>query len=170
MTKIELLKRMEDLGACEDATEWVRAQTADDAQSIWDSCERGDWMLWLAGRAGVDRKLLVRAACLCAREALRYVPAGEDRPRIAIETAEAWTRGEATIDRVRAAADAADAAYAATYAADAACAAYAAACAADAAYAAACATYAATYAADARKASLKRSADLVRSIIQEVPR
>jgi hypothetical protein len=47
---------------------------------------------------------VVRAACDCARTALRYVPGGEDRPRLAIETAEAWCRGEATEQEVCAAA------------------------------------------------------------------
>ena len=32
----------------------------------------------------------VRFACACARRALPYVPAGEDRPRLAIEAAEKW--------------------------------------------------------------------------------
>jgi hypothetical protein len=122
-----------------------------------------------------DRKEGVRAACLCAREALRYVPAGELRPLRAIETAEAWTRGEATIAQVRAARDeawAADAAYAA-YAADAADAAYAADAAdaaAYAAYATAYAAYAAAYAAarrwarwrTIRRVELARLTDLVR--------
>lgn len=53
----------------------------------------------------VDRHLVVRAACACARTALQHVPDGEDRPRIAIETAEAWCRGEATSEQVRVAAD-----------------------------------------------------------------
>jgi hypothetical protein len=35
---------------------------------------------------------------------LKYVPKGEDRPRIAIETAEAWTRGETTLKQVESAA------------------------------------------------------------------
>jgi hypothetical protein len=126
-------------------------------------------MIWLATKAGVDRKALVLVACGCARLSLVHVPSGEDRPRIAIETAERWARGDmtTTIDMIRAAyADADDAAddayadanpaYSAAYAADAA--AYAAACAvtyfanaADAAYAADAAAYAANpaYSADA---------------------
>jgi hypothetical protein len=71
-------------------------------------------MLWLAARARVERKLLVLSACACAREALVYVPKLELRPLKAIETAEAWTRGEATLTEVR---SAAYAAYAATTAA-----------------------------------------------------
>jgi hypothetical protein len=80
---------------------------------------------------------------------LHLVPPGEDRPRLAIEAAEAWTRGEVTAEFVRSAA--VSAAYAAYDAAGSAArsAAYAAYDAAgSAAYAAVSAAYAA-YAADA---------------------
>jgi hypothetical protein len=177
MTKTELTAALTTHDACDEAIAWVESSRRKLAAKIWDDCERGDWMLWIAARAGVDRKLLVSAACLCAREALKYVKPGEDRPRIAIETAERWVRGEATIEEVRAARNAADdhaaasAAYAAAYAAYAAAyAAASAAYAADAAYAAAAyaayaAAAAAAYAYAARKRSLARSADLVRSVI-----
>jgi len=100
--------------ACSDAVEWVGTRTIEQA---WAECERGDWMLWLAGRIDIDRKLLVSAACACAEPALAFVRAGEDRPRLAIEVARAWCVGTATLDDVRAAAAAAYAAYAAAYAA-----------------------------------------------------
>lgn len=124
------------LDACQEARVWVGDR---DLATAWRECARGDWMLWLAARAGVDRRLVVEAACDCAEAALVHVPAGENRPRVAIETARRWSRGEATVEEVRrAAADAADA-YAASYAA------------ADA---------------DAgRRASLARSADMVRARI-----
>jgi len=99
------------LGACTEAVKWAGRKTH---KKAWGTCQRGDWLLWIAGKLNVDRKLLVLAACGCARTALKYIPAGEDRPRIAIETAEAWTRGEATIGQVRTAAAAARAAARAT--------------------------------------------------------
>jgi len=99
-----------ELGACSEAVKWAGRKTHKQA---WETCKRGNWLLWIAGKLGVDRKTLVLAACACARTSLKYVPEGEDRPRIAIETAEAWTRGEATIEQVRAAAHAASAALAA---------------------------------------------------------
>ena len=122
------------MDACEDAVEWAGTQPS--LAQAWRRCKRGDWMLWLAGRRRVPRERLVWIACQCARLSLKYVPLGEDRPRIAIETAEAWTRGEAGLNQVLDAASAsyaayADAAYAAAYAASAA--AYADAAAADAA-------------------------------------
>jgi hypothetical protein len=107
------------LRPCAEAVVWCRTQP--DAETAWAACERPDWLFWLLGRTGADRRPLVLAACDCAEPALVHVPAGEDRPRRAIETARAWTRGEATIEEVQrartAAAYAADAAAAAAYAA-----------------------------------------------------
>jgi hypothetical protein len=92
-------------GACEEALDWAEGR---DYVAAWSECERADWMLWIAAKA-LPRDRVVLTACACARTALKYVPEGEDRPRIAIETAERWARGEATIEEVRSA-DAADAA------------------------------------------------------------
>jgi len=64
-------------------------------EELWRDCERGDWLLWLAAEAGVNRHIVVEAACACARTALQYVPSGEENPRRALETAEAWARGKA---------------------------------------------------------------------------
>ena len=151
--------------ACFEAVEW--AQTQPSFAAAWADCERGDWMLWLAGRVSVDRKLIVLAACACARLTLNQVSKGEDRPRIAIETAERWAKGTATIEDVIAAQQGACAASsAAAYAAASSAAAYAAttATATATAYAAAyAATAAAAYA--ARKNTLKKCAVLVRETI-----
>ena len=167
------------LGACTEAREWAAGYST--LAEAWTACDRADWLLWYAGRHDdVDRRLLVRAACACARTALPHVPPGEDRPRLAIELAEAWCNGRATIVEVRTAAYAAYAAYAAADAADAdadaAYAAYAAADAADAANAAyAAAAYADAAAADAadaaadaacaRKEALEKSAQIVKSML-----
>ena len=195
---IDLGLALERVGACTDAREWLagerRRRPAEGGATLrdrWDACDRGDWLLWLAARVGVDRRLVVRAAVACAREALpiyeRARP-GDTRVRTCLDVAEAWTRGEATIEQVREAsrgaylaadaayayADAAYAAYAdAAYAyADAAYAAYAAAAYAayaDAAYAAYAYAdaYAAAHAAAhaAHAASLAKSARIVRGII-----
>ena len=127
----EYIKKIKRLNACgESLKDALNYKTS---QELWDNCKRGDWMLWLIGRLsgepGSDRrKKLVTTACECARLSLKYIPDGELRPLKAIETAEKWARDEATLEEVRAAADAA-----AAYATYAAYAAYAAAAAADAA-------------------------------------
>lgn len=130
MTNKQLLQLLDDKDACGEARDWVNGQSAEMA---WRTCERPDWLFWICGELGMERKKIVLAACACARLALKFVKEGEYRPRVCIETAERWTRSEATIEEVRKA-------RAAAYAADAAAtdaAAYAAAyAAADAAYAA----------------------------------
>ena len=95
------IDKLNKLGACNEAVEWAKEMK--NGQAAWDNCERGDWMLWLAGKTAgkpksVKRKKLVLCACECARLALKYVPKGEDRPLKCIETAEAWARGEASYD------------------------------------------------------------------------
>jgi len=171
---MKFIEKLEAMNACSEATEWVAHRGIVKA---WRECPRGDWMLWLAGRLDIDRKLLVMAACDCAETALQYVPDGEDRPAKCIQVTRNWCEGTATIEDVRAARGDADAAYAAAADAAAYAAAYAAAAdaAAAAAYAAADADYA--YAADAspyagRGPALLTCADLVRkriplSIIQK---
>jgi hypothetical protein len=186
----QLLKR---LRACNEAIEWTEENNITTLTEAWAKCERGDWMLWFAGKRSGEpesekRKVLVLAACECARLALPY--AKSPTVLACIETTEKWARGDGEFARVRearsaaayAAADAAyaDAAYAAAYATDAdaaaaydaaaaayAAAAYAAAAAAAAAGAAAyaAATYAAAAAADdadARNRTLKKCANIIR--------
>jgi len=171
------------VGACRDALEW--SKDFDSLEEAWQKCERGDWMLWLAGKLSGNsdsdsRKRVVLAACQCARLALKYVKKGELRPLRAIETTEAWAKGEGSIsiDDVRKASAAAYAAaayssasaYAAAYAAYAASA-YAAYSSA-AAYAAADAAYASAtaYAAYSRKTTLKKCADIVREYYPTAPK
>jgi len=146
-----------------------------------------------------DRKLGAWCACAVAETALMHAPAGENRPRVAIETTRSWVMGRATIDDVRKAGDAAYTAYAytayaytaaytaaAAYAASAAyayTAAYAAYSASSAAYAAYSASAAAAYAAYAasnatyatseweriRNAELKRLCEVVAGAIINYP-
>ncbi len=155
-------KLLDKLGACEEARE---ASKGDSLRRVWQRCLRGDWLLWLAVKVGVDRKLIVMAACASARTALKYVAEGEARPLKAIETAEAWCRGDATLEEVRTAGGVGAAAHAYAAADYAAYAAYAAAHADD--YAAAAADYAAAaadcaHAYAARDKALRRCATIVR--------
>jgi hypothetical protein len=160
----KLVEILESRHACDPALEWLEQRNSDE---MWEHCERPDWLLWWAARH-VPRKELVLVACQCARLALPYVDAGEIRPIKAIETAEAWTRGEVELEEVKGAANAA------YYAANAACAAsraasraaYAANSAASAAEAAALAANAAYYAADAASRAASRAAYVTRTAAQ----
>ena len=95
------------LNPCPGAMAWLKTQP--NARTAWSECQRGDWMLWLAGRLagppGDDsRRPLVLAACDCAELAKPYWPKGEDRPANALSVARSWARNEgATLDDARAA-------------------------------------------------------------------
>ncbi len=156
MTNKVLLNRLKKRNACSAAIEWIGDR---DLETAWKECPRGDWVLWLAGRANIDRKLLVKAACKCAELALpiyeKKYPK-DNRVRNCIAVTLKWVAGKATIEEVRearkdaCAAAAADAdAYADT----------------DTAAAAAADAYAAAYAAAAGEKMRKQCAAKVRRAI-----
>ena len=165
MNHIELLKSKE---ACPEAVEW--AKNYPDFKSAWNTCHRGDWMLWIAQKLNVDKRKLTLAKGRCAETVIHLMK--DQRSIDAIKAAIAYGNGEIDDTQLK---DAADAAYTATaaYAADAAAAAaYAAAyaAAAYAAYAAAACTAAAAAAADAaaaRKENRQKTADICREILTE---
>lgn len=163
------------LRPCREAREWAADYT--DPALAWAECERGDWMLWIAGHMsgppeGDGRRKLVGAAVDCARLVLpsheaRYPD--DNRPRVCLDTAERWSRGKATSEEVRRgraavasaaySLDAAYSAYAATRAAD---------LAADLAVADA-AGEAAAYVADGVADALARCAEIVRHHYPDPP-
>ena len=83
------------LNACEEAREWVGDR---DIESAWSECERGDWMMWLAGCVDVDRVLVVDAACDCAALAAAKVKDAAMRESIerVIDLTRRYVRGEVT--------------------------------------------------------------------------
>ena len=130
---------LKELCACRDGRTWAHGKSL---QEVWDTCERGDWLLWLCGNMSEregwpTRKQVVLAAVECATTALKYVKAGENRPAECLRIVREWCAGNATIEQVREARNdaAAAAAYYAAVVADVdADVAYYAAAAADAAY------------------------------------
>ncbi len=172
--KQDLLRKLDAYGACNEAVAWVVASKKRTARAVWEDCPRGDWLLWLAHKSGVETKQLVRAACASARTVLKNVPRGEMRPLQAIEAAEGWCDDRVPIDEVRAAAysaaSAARSAAASAYSAYSA--AWSAAASADsAAYSAAASAYSAAASADSAAASAagkrnqQKTAHLVRAVI-----
>lgn len=44
------IDRLEKMGACQEALDWCRADTAyQTLQDAWVNCHRGEWMIWLGG-------------------------------------------------------------------------------------------------------------------------
>ena len=99
---------------------------------------------------------------------MKYVPKGEDRPRIAIETAENWVRGKATKNQVKKASDAAYVAADEAFSAAAYAVAYAAAASANAATWAA-AAYAAWAAEASFETEIRRFVDVTADAIMTFP-
>jgi hypothetical protein len=84
-----------------------------DLREMWHTAERGDWLLWFATQMigkndWPTHQQVVFASCQCARLALKHVKPNEIRPLNAIETAEAWTCRQATLEEVRTAGHVAD--------------------------------------------------------------
>ena len=179
------------MSACQEAVDWVGEKSI---QEAWDTCERGDWMLWFYARYRTDDLKGLTLAKGHIANTVRHLMK-DQRSLDAVDTAIAFGEGRVSRDELEAAyayaadayadaaayadayADAAAkaAAYAAAYsaakaayaAADAAAYAAAYAAASDAAYAASDAAYAAyadAYAAYTA-ASLKQSADICRKYL-----
>jgi hypothetical protein len=141
------------LNACKEAIEWAGDRTI---EQIVKDCYRGDWLLWLAKKIGIELQPLTLAKGHCANT-VRHLMENETSIK-AVDMAIAFGEGRATMEELNNAANAAEAAsyaagdaFYAAYAAEAAAASYATAeAAADAAAdAAARAAYDAFYAANA---------------------
>jgi hypothetical protein len=82
---------------------------------FWSHSPRGDWLLWIAARIGVDQEAkcqrVLRAAVECARLARPLGPVGDERPWRALECVDAWASGGATLQELRDAKSGVDASY-----------------------------------------------------------
>lgn len=117
MNATDFKQKLIALGACREAVDWAEGKSFEGA---WNTSPRADWMLWLLGKIdGKASSRIIFASCACARTALKYIPVGEDRPRLAIETAELFVEGKATIKELESAEEAARAAWVAATAASA---------------------------------------------------
>ena len=106
----ELLKK---LHACKESIIWAENKTWED---IYNTCHRGDWLLWLFKRTNPgDFQLLTLAKGHCANTVRHLMK--DKRSKIAVDVAIAFGEGEATIEELNNAAYAAYAAYAANAAA-----------------------------------------------------
>ena len=81
------------LGAPKSALKW--AGTQDSPLEAWRACPRGDWLLCLAVKLGVEHRAVVLAACTCAKLGLPFTK--DERPLQAILMTEAWVLGDKTV-------------------------------------------------------------------------
>jgi hypothetical protein len=146
------------LKACKDAVEWAGDKTPEE---VIDTCHRGDWLLWLAGKLKVDDRPLTLAKGHCANTVRHLMK--DKRSIKAVDAAIAYGNGKISREELK---DAAYAAYSAAYAAsDADYAASAAYAAASYAYDAGAAAYYADLDAAAKKSNQIESADICRKYL-----
>ena len=144
---------LKSVNACHAAIDWAGDKPV---EQVVAECHRGDWLLWLAKKCGVELQPLTLAKGHCANTVRHLMT--DKRSTRAVDVAIAFGEGRATREEL----DAAAAAYAAAYAASAADA---------AAYAAASAAAYAADAADAAAASAanqQETADICRKYIGEL--
>lgn len=107
----EVLAHLTTLGACDEATAWVRSHGGD-LDTLLAECPYLDWLTWYAQQVLGDRALR-RFACDCAAHVLHLFEAAhpeDTRPRDAIEAARRYAHDEVTETELDAAESAAMAA------------------------------------------------------------
>jgi hypothetical protein len=156
---------LKSLEACQTAIDWAGDKTI---EQVVADCHRGDWLLWLAKKCGVELQPLTLAKAHCANTVRHLMT--DERSIKAVDVAIAFGEGRATRDELDTAAYANARAAAAAYASAAAYAAADVAAAAAAAVAAdvAAAAYDATAAAAARDANRLQTADICRQYIGDL--
>lgn len=167
MNTQQFSQHLNNLGACSEAIIWADGKSW---QEVYDTCHRGDWLLWLYRKSKVyDYQKLTLAKGLCANTVRHLMK--DERSIKAVDAAIAFGKGEISRDELDAAADDAFYAYAASATTADTAATYAAASAASAATVATAAagSHAASHAVDAasddaaaRKENQKKTADIVR--------
>lgn len=69
-------------------------ETKDSFDQAWEDCHRGDWMLWIAYRLGVNERKFFLAKARCAKTVFHLMEHKECRN--AVEVAERYGLGTAT--------------------------------------------------------------------------
>ena len=113
----DIAHMLTEAGACDALIGWAyMLPDGTTPQQAWDRCSRPEWLLWWAGRhagpvGSYGRRRFALACCEVTRTVLHMVPDEDDCARIAVETVEAWARGDAwapTLEDARRAASATD--------------------------------------------------------------
>lgn len=104
----EFREWLKNEGACRKSCPWARGKSL---QEAWEKCPRPEWMLWWLKKLGYDDARELRLfACWCVRQVWDAVT--DPQCRVAVEVAERYARGEATVEEFeKAGVDASRAAY-----------------------------------------------------------
>ena len=108
MNALQFAEYLKSINACDPACKW---QEGKDLETVWNTCERGDWMIWLLVNSEnevTDRELRL-IAVKCARQVQHLMK--DERSINALDVAERFANGEATQEELNAAWEAARAAW-----------------------------------------------------------
>src|SRR5690554_1696751 len=89
--------------ACSESIGWIKQNNVQSLEEAWTSCERGDWLLWMAEELGADERKLAICAALSAHTVVQYMQ--DPRSREAVRMTFLWGRGKATDAEVGVAGD-----------------------------------------------------------------
>ena len=79
------------LTPCSPAVEWAREQPS--AATAWETCRRGDWMLWLVGKLDTsapysdERRTIVATACANLSDVITQWAGGKSIDRARLDAA-----------------------------------------------------------------------------------
>ena len=91
--------------ACKESIKWIKQNNIQSLENAWYTCERGNWLLWMAEKLKVDKRKLVLCAALYAHTVMQYME--DARSRDAVRIAFLWGRRKTTdIELEKASADA----------------------------------------------------------------
>ena len=94
---------LKSIGACESAVEWAGDKTI---EQVVAECHRGDWLLWLVQKCGVELQPPTLAKGCCANTVRHLMT--DERSLKAVDIAIAFGEGRATADELNAASAAHD--------------------------------------------------------------
>jgi hypothetical protein len=92
--KKEHLEWLQVNKACDLSIQWIEEKNIQSLEEAWNTCKRGDWLLWMATKLNVDKRRLVLCAALCAHTVIQYMQ--DPRSRNAVRIAFLWGRGKTT--------------------------------------------------------------------------
>jgi len=97
---VDVSESLTYLRACEAGVRW--AKQIETFERAWHECPDPDWLVWAVQQAGYDDQARLRTwACWCVRRVWELIP--DPRSRQAVETAEAFLRGQSTEEELHAA-------------------------------------------------------------------
>ena len=97
------IENLKELAPCESGYKFAKSKNS--LIEAWNTCERGDWLLWFAQKLGCPLQLLTLAKATCAATVTHLMR--DKRSRNAVKAAIDFGNGIATREELDAASDAA---------------------------------------------------------------